>query len=224
MTRNAGKVPALLLAACLAAGCAAPSPQANAPAQTGLPAESKTAAAAAGASEDKSKLPLPVIFDVPLDASPKRMEHRLTELGYQRQDWTLEAPYSRLSFTLADEAATFRQVDMLVCNHPFKIAGLSIRGQDPDHFYEAVKQRFTLGIAEWEKDDRADVRHGRYARDFAGNTRAVLDSDRHGAVLSLEARDVINECQSALAKDVTDLRQAEQADIDAARKRQRESF
>ena len=224
MTRNAGKVPALLLAACLAAGCAAPSPQANAPAQTGLPAESKTAEAGKDASADKSKPPLPVIFDVPLDANPQKMEHRLTELGYQRQDWTLEAPYSRLSFTLADEAATFRQVDMLVCNHPFKIAGLSIRGQDPDHFYEAVRQRFTLGIAEWEKDDRADVRHGRYARDFAGNTRAVLDSDRHGAVLSLEARDVINECQSALAKDVTDLRQAEQADIDAARKRQRESF
>ncbi len=222
MTRNTGKVTAILLAACLAGGCAASSPGSSADASAGKDT-AQPPAAAAGASEDKSKLPLPVIFDVSLDTSPLKMEHRLTELGYQRQDWTLEAPYSRLSFILED-AATFRRVDMLVCNNPLKIARLSIRGNDPDPFYEAVKKRFNLGIAEWEKDDRADARHGRYARDFAGNTRAVLDSDRHGAKLSLVARDVMNECQSALAKDVNDLRSAEQADVDSARKRQRDSF
>lgn len=245
MTRNARKAAALVLAAWLSAGCAASSPEQplsqpsaatpateaaalpheEATATTGTPTEKK-ASADAGASMGKRKPPppLPVIFEVPLDANPHQLEHRLIELGYQRQDWALEAPYSRLTFALADDAATFRRVDMLVCNHPLRIAGLRIQGSDPDYFYEAVKQRFNLGVAEWEKDDKADFRHGRYVREFAGHTRAVLRSERHGAELALEARDVMAECKAALAKDVQDLRAAEQADIDAARARQRDSF
>ena len=167
---------------------------------------------------------MPRIFDVPLDANPQILLHRLAELGYTRTNWTLDAPYSRLSFTLDDDAATFRKVDVLICNNPSKIAKLSIQGKDPDNFYEAVKKRFDLGITEWEKDDRADFRHGKYERAYEGHTKAVLNSDRHGTELLLEAEDVTEECQRALAKDIEDLSQSAKAELDAQRKRQRETF
>ncbi|MBQ7608734.1 MAG: hypothetical protein IJU76_12315 [Desulfovibrionaceae bacterium] len=173
---------------------------------------------------DAGKPKLPPIFGVSLDANPEKLVRRLIELGYQREEWSLNAPYSKVRFALSDEASTFQTVELLLCNYPQKIAGIRMESRDLDRFYAAVKERFGLGLDEWDKDGSPDVRHGRYVRDFVGNTRVVLTRTHDRAEFTLDARDVQALCVQNLENDVQALRAKEEAEREAWRTEQRKSF
>ena len=168
--------------------------------------------------------PAPKFFGLSFDDLPSKLESRLIELGYERKIWELSAPYTKQIYTLADEEATFQKIEVLLCNHPAKIAALTIKGPDKDNFYEVVKERFGFGVSEWEIDERADRKHGKFSRQFAKNIFATLDSTQKGAEFSLVAEDIQSICQRALEKDIEQFKTNEQNAVKAARLRQRENF
>lgn len=169
-------------------------------------------------------VPAPKIFGISLDMPPSQIANRLMELGYERTSWELDAPYSKQSYILPDTKATFQHVELRICNHPFRNASLTVSGQDTDHFYQAVRERFGFGISEWEMNETSDFKRGTYTRQFAHKVWATLRSTPKGATFSLEARDVLAQCQQALVKDRDELKKSEQDAVKAQRLRERETF
>ena len=167
---------------------------------------------------------LPQIFGVSLDEIPSKLLNRLNDLGYQRETWELSAPYTHMTFLLDDPTAVFRKIDLLICNHPHKIASLKIEGQDLNTFYKAVKERFGFTYIQWEMDDRRDVNHGKYTREFAGHNWTLLDSARKKAEFAIEARDIIASCVKALTEDINELKNSEQTERQQEREKMVKSF
>lgn len=165
----------------------------------------------ARAEEEGIWLPgLPKIFDVDLTGNPRMLVARLENIGYRREMWELRAPYSHIVFRQEDPKAVFRSIDLLICNHPFKLAQLRIEGRERDALYQAIKDRFGLTIAEKEPDAGFD-RHGKYNKAFADKTWIVLESHRKEAAFTFEAPLVKAGCRRALASDIEVFRKADEA-------------
>ena len=206
----------LVLFACLVSACADKQPKETEPAKTA--SQPKTAEA------PDYHVPAPKVFGISLDMPPSQIANRLMELGYERTSWELDAPYSKQTYVLPDTKATFQHVELRTCNHPFSNASLTVSGQDADHFYQAVRERYGFGISEWEMNEKSDYKRGTYTRQFAKKVWATLRSTPQGATFSLEARDVLAQCQKALVKDMDEFKKSEQDAVKAQRLRQRETF
>ena len=167
---------------------------------------------------------LPQIFGVSLDEIPSKLLKQLNDLGYQQTKWELAAPYTHMVFILDDPMAVFNNIDLLICNHPHKIANLKIEGQDLNTFYKAVKERFGFTPTQWEIDDRRDVHHGKYVREFAGHNWTILDSSRKKAAFAIEARDIKASCVKALTEDMNALKNTEKAQLQQERDKMIKSF
>lgn len=204
------KLTFLLLTVCLLLSCASP------PKEKDLPKDQEPTKV--------YKPKLPPIFGLSLDENPQKLLKRLSEIGYQRENWELEAPYSKITLSLEDPKAVFRKVYVTICNNPYKTASLHILGADPEKFYPLVKQRFNLGIEELEVNDQAKPHFGTYNFEFADSKTINLKSHAHEAELTINAQDVIKQCQKNLTLDVLDLKQAEEKDLETIRQKQMNSF
>ncbi len=161
----------------------------------------------------------PAFFGMGMEAGPDKMAAQLLKIGYVRETWRLEAPYTRQIYRLADKQAVIPRVELLVCNHPHAIAAVILGGGEQKAFYRMMRERFQLGIPEWEGG--GDVQKGRFVRDFAGNIRVHLHMAGDVPELTLEAPDVMKTCRTALARDADTLKKASDA-VRKAREQERQ--
>ncbi|MCR4666741.1 MAG: hypothetical protein K5657_05555 [Desulfovibrio sp.] len=168
--------------------------------------------------------PLPEIFGVSLK-TPKKLEKRLLDLGYACDDWALDPPFSRKRYTLSDNSAVFKEIELFLCNHPQVLARLRIRGKgDVERFYGAVRDRFHFSLSNAEFDEGADRRHPRYIGYFAEKCRVTLSNDRQGTLLLIECEEAVSACRSAHEHDFKHLLEEEKTAKETKKDLRRNQF
>ena len=177
----------------------------------------------AKATEQKETLPkLPLFFGADFNGHPQELQRKLSALGFQKKEWELNAPYTRMVYVQEDRQAVFDRVDILVCNHPARIAAIRIRGHDRNTFYHAVRERFGLGIESLGKD-RYEF-YTRFVKNFADNTRLVLDGNRRTQELRIESKSMMDTCRKSLLTDLTELQHQKKTEDETLRLRHRDAF